>query len=244
LQTVPFPNRYEDGGFNSPASDDLGALPDGGSKNSLNRAFAFCTCHDARPAKERRRSARPSRSGARKARGAASARPKSTACVSLEHEVLKMARTGDSRTKDEKSSKMKIPEEPSSGSRRSSRAIKPSPRSPSRQAAPTSKAPSASLPPLLDCYSVERTNSGAGVTPAEVQAFSRRTFSPAIAALRTPAGMASLFFAVLAFCFITATAAFMLACRQKYSMNRRLCASGSAFGRVDAASCAAMQRAT
>jgi hypothetical protein len=47
--------------------------------------------------------------------------------------------------------------------------------------------------------------------------------------LRSPTGMASLFFAVLAFCFITATAPFMLARRQKYSMNRRLCAAGSAF---------------
>jgi hypothetical protein len=33
---------------------------------------------------------------------------------------------------------------------------------------------------------------------------------------------------VLVFCFIT-TVPFMLACRQKYSMNRRLCAAGSAF---------------
>jgi len=44
-----------------------------------------------------------------------------------------------------------------------------------------------------------------------------------------PRAMVSLFFAVLAFCFITATAPFMLACRQKYTMNRRLCAAGSAF---------------
>ena len=39
LQTVPFPNRYEDGGFNSPAGNDLGALLNGGIQEFAEPGF-------------------------------------------------------------------------------------------------------------------------------------------------------------------------------------------------------------
>jgi len=48
----------------------------------------------------------------------------------------------------------------------------------------------------------------------------------------------------LAFDFITATAPFVLACRQKYSMEPMLCFAEDAFSHIDSTGCASTARAT
>jgi hypothetical protein len=55
--------------------------------------------------------------------------------------------------------------------------------------------------------------------------------------------VATLFFAVLAFCFITATAPFVLACLPKVLDEAQTLRCGICF-LIDATSCVAMQRAT